>query len=610
MTATHERAHDAFDIVETLLQAEADGHYRYEPLRTSGEIRLLTIEQGLVDGRIACHLAHASIKSEYIAISYVWGSNHLTHSVLIDGRPLNVTANCEALLSVLRSQDLCHCFWIDALCIDQENPLERRDQVVQMGEIFAGAWRTIVYLGEHDADSAIVLPHWDGDRTLSLRASFFGPTEPLYPDTGLGTPELHNDPTSWQFVRPLSVRSMERFQARPWFRRTWVIQEVLLSKKVVFLLSNDTRQRVQSRGNFFPMLALLGIWRKWRKLSNPNLPNLGIIIGCHDYESRINPKSEAPTVFQLMAILRDEAVNRSQTKYRREIALWRLFSVLERTREFECSDPRDKLFAVASLFSRPLPILLRPDYEKTVGQTFTDAMWFMIDYGTSAAIMAAGRPESRSADNVHLPSWVIDWCQPRYTSNIGSTWHAGYSERQKQIVAKRQDEVLVIRGLLAGEIHSLVNEPPDIPSSQRSEQRQFRNILSLLVDDCLELERDTFLAALCTDGNIQAIAPDFEPTRTKDLEEVARQCNNRRLLHLISGQLAIGPEGTQPGDCVCVFLGVETPMLIRPLDDYSWHLVGQCFVQGVMHGEAVSRVNWETVLDDVPKAPLWDFRIV
>lgn len=47
-------------------------------------------------------------------------------------------------------------FWIDALCIDQENLAERNHQVTQMGKIYASAYRVVSWLGwwDHTLDSS------------------------------------------------------------------------------------------------------------------------------------------------------------------------------------------------------------------------------------------------------------------------------------------------------------------------------------------------------------------------------------------------------------------------------------------------------------------------
>lgn len=53
-----------------------------------------------------------------------------------------------------------------------------------------------------------------------------------------------------------------------------------------------------------------------------------------------------------------------------------------------------------------------------------------------------------------------------------------------------------------------------------------------------------------------------------------------------SGYMGLGPLGMRQGDIVSVILGASTPLLIRDENEYH-RLVGQCFVWGLMDGEAV-----------------------
>lgn len=49
-------------------------------------------------------------------------------------------------------------YWIDAICIDQENDLERGHQVGMMGDIYGGASRVIAWLGSSSAGAGEVMP--------------------------------------------------------------------------------------------------------------------------------------------------------------------------------------------------------------------------------------------------------------------------------------------------------------------------------------------------------------------------------------------------------------------------------------------------------------------
>ncbi|KAL1857560.1 hypothetical protein Daus18300_010318 [Diaporthe australafricana] len=71
--------------------------------------------------------------------------------------------------------------------------------------------------------------------------------------------------------------------------------------------------------------------------------------------------------------------------------------------------------------------------------------------------------------------------------------------------------------------------------------------------------------------------------------EIARVLGERRLFVTKAGRLGIGPPECRPGDIVSVLLGAEMPFLLRGQDrsDGALRLIGESYVHGVMHGEAM-----------------------
>jgi hypothetical protein len=64
----------------------------------------------------------------------------------------------------------------------------------------------------------------------------------------------------------------------------------------------------------------------------------------------------------------------------------------------------------------------------------------------------------------------------------------------------------------------------------------------------------------------------------------------RRFFRTGEGYYGIGPLIIKEGDVVCVLLGGRTPFILRRVgDDYS--LVGECYVHGFMHGEAIDMME-------------------
>ncbi len=70
------------------------------------------------------------------------------------------------------------------------------------------------------------------------------------------------------------------------------------------------------------------------------------------------------------------------------------------------------------------------------------------------------------------------------------------------------------------------------------------------------------------------------------LDDLKTACNGRKLFSTLSGHIGIGDGTLEPGDLVCVFLGGRTPFIIRPVGQ-KYKFVGECYVHGIMHGEAL-----------------------
>ncbi|KAJ4246511.1 hypothetical protein NW762_013451 [Fusarium torreyae] len=58
-----------------------------------------------------------------------------------------------------------------------------------------------------------------------------------------------------------------------------------------------------------------------------------------------------------------------------------------------------------------------------------------------------------------------------------------------------------------------------------------------------------------------------------------------------SGFWGIGPGSTMEDDLLCVFYGASVPFIIRPLPAGEYHLVGECYIDNLMHGEVLDRGN-------------------
>ncbi|KAF5845495.1 hypothetical protein GGP41_003071 [Bipolaris sorokiniana] len=57
------------------------------------------------------------------------------------------------------------------------------------------------------------------------------------------------------------------------------------------------------------------------------------------------------------------------------------------------------------------------------------------------------------------------------------------------------------------------------------------------------------------------------------------------------GRLGLGPRITAGGDQIWLPMGADTPFVLRPLHDGNFKILGQAYLHGVMHGEAVAHLT-------------------
>lgn len=180
---------------------------------TENNIRLFKILNENPGGSpiIRCELRVVPIDGEeiYSAVSYVWGNSEQIHEIILDGKPFGVAKNLYQLLTELATRRYSGCLWIDALCIDQSNLLERNHQVALMGTIYAKAEKVLVWLGPGTNDLCRALVHLQDFETLKKG--------------------LLEDSDIWD---GLHLKGMLEFCDHEYWTRAWIVQEFLLAQSV------------------------------------------------------------------------------------------------------------------------------------------------------------------------------------------------------------------------------------------------------------------------------------------------------------------------------------------------------------------------------------------
>lgn len=127
--------------------------FTYQPIADGANIRVLTVTPGQSTDPVAGELsdvALASVRNNYVALSYCWGSEDATREITCNAQALKITPALEVALCHIRHPTQAVRLWIDQICINQKDNQEKGQQVQLMSLIYRNAARVIIWLGPED----------------------------------------------------------------------------------------------------------------------------------------------------------------------------------------------------------------------------------------------------------------------------------------------------------------------------------------------------------------------------------------------------------------------------------------------------------------------------
>lgn len=259
----------------------------------------------------------------YEALSYMWGPPHPTTEIFVNDSPFQIRQNLFAALKELRYKYFPRCLWVDAICINQTDNPERGAQVSIMSQVFRAATKVLVWLGPASENS---------DMAFELLTSVEGQ---------LGF--LHKMAVNWtragvdvaQHTKDQVEVALLSLCLRPYWRRLWIIQEILSASSVDILCGSKA-------------LRWDDFWTGIQVIANVKIITSGPKRAC---------------VSTAAYAIAKKASAHSQSYSMEELI--RLCS----TCQSECEDIRDRIFGLLSL-AKDFNIL--PDYSKSEMEIYID----------------------------------------------------------------------------------------------------------------------------------------------------------------------------------------------------------------------------------------------
>jgi len=397
--------------------------YVYEPLSDDQDpdapyIRLLLLLPGERDSPIHCRLIRATLKDSpfFEALSYVWGKPGETTQIQLHGSNFQATLNLENALRHLRYKNRQRCLWVDAVCINQSDNAEKSSQVILMPDIYSQAAQVLFWLGQADEHSDVtcdMISQWyhealkkakhedkNTDSTAIAKKTeiFSMPAEDKegskedIPDECSAERSTDAPRNADAQVSP-SATELDRLEAifsRPWWSRLWVVQEGAYAGGGWFICGHHSFP-------FDPAVLYIALNRR---------------VPPSDLEGRLRLQR---LIRPLMVL---DEVGLSRKFGGGHVRRNNLQEAIEAFSERNCSNPRDRVYAILSLL-RPFNYPIRPDYKKSVAEVFQEATRLMISQSKRLDSLLALQPQERYANRENeekdkdparrVPSWVPDW---------------------------------------------------------------------------------------------------------------------------------------------------------------------------------------------------------
>ena len=293
------------------------GHEEFQyddegPIYREGHaIRLLRLEGGT--SSIRCQLFKAFLHKTgngmpYEALSYTWGTTKKTKRILLNGKVYMVTENLYTALRYLCSRNTHHILWVDAICIDQTDVHERNHQVQHMASIYHDAERVIFWLGEPTLETNLLMKSLKNIQKKAAKCPNIRrqARDPRW-KTIWGLEEKKEPLLHHQHLTGLQLLTQQ-----PWFRRSWIVQEVCYAKTGVVVCGS----KYVSAHVFALAPWLLGV----------------------------KPEPHCQAILDMMP-----GASRSSRKFLSGREIRSLYSLILRFHEGEAADPRDTIYALLNM---------------------------------------------------------------------------------------------------------------------------------------------------------------------------------------------------------------------------------------------------------------------
>lgn len=617
----------------------------YDTLPSGRWFRLLRIHPGRHDDPLRCDLIPKALDEAptYTALSYVWGDPTNIGYVTCSGIETPLTLSLVGGLRQLRNSDRAEMVWADAICINQADIKEKTHQVNMMGTIYDEANGVLVWLGD-DIDVMAscafgCLPTVNQAVLSGAHRCVSGSEWSIDWGHGNGPQPLTASRDNMDsLISDRQLEAVTRLYQLPWFTRVWVLQEVGLATRATACWGDC---RID-----FSEIALF-IWFAMHEF---------------DVERRVGEELKA-----IMSACPYNAVYGVWSTYNKEgswvqasppLRIWAdhlatesnvdFLLVLEASRKFNATDPRDHVFAFLGHPCALLPgtqePLVKANYELSLEQLHRLVAQRLAK--TSLNFLVQAENTSQSIARTEHCSWIPRWdmSSDQAPAAFWEAWDASLraSKRYAPPIQTLESKL----GLSAL-LFDTVEYQNDVMRSTDFERWGWDGSTGVVgptgkigfwIEECWALTeraseatthkyRDNHVLAFASVLGCEYVPKDmpedfFENTvgdfcqacllfnpkfynekvlplgltypwkvlkHRKFAARFQHAGSNRRFFITKGGYWGLGPAAMQEDDVCAVLLGADVPFVLRSTTEPgTFRLVGQAYIYGVMYGELMA----------------------
>jgi hypothetical protein len=555
---------------------------------------------------------------DFNALSYTWGDEHPTCNITINDQVVEVRENLAMALRVFReAQDkrLKEKIWVDAVCINQQDIKERNAQIKRMKDIYSLARNVVVWLGNEADQSSELVDFMVGihlqcveDQSKVSRAL-----------TENGDVDIY-------------LKALKRFLSRPYWHRLWIIQELAMGREDTPIVCGQRIVPWMMVTNV-AKLILENCALRWLLISREEIPRGGIPSLDLQHIGILQKLHQVPQ--------RQEAID-----------VDRLETLLRLAQTSDAKDKKDKVYGIMGLLDRQISERIDPEYadSKSLLSVYIDLIKALIEStGDLSFIFRFGQPDLDANWPTWVPD-LRAGLKRNVGSDILGKCASGESSANIRIIPT--GPYLCCQGFLVDFIEEKCCPTPTRSRNPRKvfpNSCEYGNRYALALSlwktlclgigcDGLEDLEETPLSIPWFDGSdLEHAVPDewarqgwstvyqtlglyphiltfrskfkdfkirgtflrdFFPQKigrckySRDIEQqlhfFAMTNSGRNLVGTSNGFLGLAPANARQGDYVYILLGCNVPVILRLTGGGSFKVIGECYIQGLMDGEAMN----------------------